>query len=66
VEVCRGDVLDIGSLAAALTGVDAVVSALGTRLELRPVTVLSQGTGNLIAAMTQAGIARLICITGPG
>jgi len=66
VEVCRGDVLDIGSLAAALTGVDAVVSALGTKLELRPVTVLSQGTGNLIAAMTQAGIARLICITGVG
>lgn len=66
VEACRGDVLDAGSLAAALSGVDAVVSALGTKLELWPVSVLSQGTGNLIAAMTQAGIARLICITGVG
>jgi uncharacterized protein YbjT (DUF2867 family) len=66
VEVCRGDVLDRASLAAALTGVGAVVSALGTKLEPRPVTLLSRGTRNILAAMERAGIARLICITGMG
>lgn len=66
VDVVQGDVLNGESLAAALRGVDAVVSALGTPLQRKPVTLLSRGTQNLVQAMTQAGVARLLCITGMG
>lgn len=66
VEVVRGDVLDPASLAAAMTAVDVVISALGTPLLLRRVTLLSQGTEYVVAAMRQAGVARFLCITGMG
>lgn len=66
VEVAQGDVLNSASLVKALTGVDGVVSALGTPLILRQVTLLSQGTRNLVEAMRQASVPRLLCITGMG
>jgi len=65
-DVTRGDVLDPASLASAVADVDAVVSALGTKLELRPVTLLSAGTRNVIAAMRESGVERFVCITGVG
>jgi len=65
-DVTRGDVLDQASLARAMTEVDAVVSALGAKLELRPVTLLSAGTRNVIAAMRESGVERLVCVTGVG
>jgi len=66
VEVAQGDVLNTASLVKALNGVDSVVSALGTPLILRQVTLLSQGTRNLVEAMRQASVPRLLCITGMG
>jgi len=66
VDVVQGDVLNSESLATALRGVDAVVSALGTPLQRKPVTLLSQGTRNMVQAMAQAGVSRLLCITGMG
>ncbi len=66
VEVVQGDALDAVSLVRAVRGVDAVVSALGTPLVLRTVTLLSEGTRNLVAAMKEAGVSRLVCITGMG
>lgn len=65
-DVSRGDVLDPVSLAAAMRGVDCVISVLGTKLTLKPVTLLSTGTRHLVAAMRAAGVARLICVTGMG
>lgn len=64
-EIVRGDVLDPQSLAAAVDGVDSVVSVLGTR-SMKPLTMLSEGTANLIAAMEEADVQRLVCITGMG
>ena len=66
VEVVQGDVLDAASLVRTVRGVDAVVSALGSPLVLRTVTLLSEGTRNLVAAMKETGVSRFVCITGMG
>ena len=64
--VVRADVTDAASLAAAVAGQDAVVSSLGTKAFRKPTTLFSQGTTNLLAAMKQFGVRRLVCITGIG
>ncbi|WP_035384649.1 SDR family oxidoreductase [Ferriphaselus sp. R-1] len=66
IEVVQGDVLDVASLRSATRGMDAVLSALGTPLQRTPVTLLSQGTRNLVQAMAESGTERLLCITGMG
>jgi uncharacterized protein YbjT (DUF2867 family) len=64
--VVRGDILDRGSLDAAVMGQDAVLSALGHKRFLVPTRILSQGTANLIAAMEAHGVRRLVCETSLG
>ena len=66
VKVARADVTDSQSLAAAVKGQDAVISSLGTKLSRQPTTLFSEGTRNLVSAMRQAGVRRLVCITGIG
>lgn len=65
-EIVRGDVLDPPPLVAALTGIDVVVCVLGTPLTRKPVTLLSSGTANLLAAMAETGTRRIVCVTGMG
>jgi putative NADH-flavin reductase len=65
-EVIEGDVRDEGTLAGALNGCDAVISALGTGMGLREVDLLTVVTRALVAAMTRAGVRRLICISALG
>jgi putative NADH-flavin reductase len=65
-EVIEGDVRDEETLARALNGCDAVVSALGTGMGLREVDLLTVATRALVAAMTRAGVRRLICISALG
>ena len=65
-EVIEGDVRDEGTLARALNGCDAVVSALGTGMGLREVDLLTVATRALVEAMTRAGVRRLICISALG
>ncbi|MDD4964939.1 MAG: SDR family oxidoreductase [Gallionella sp.] len=65
-EVLRGDVLDLAALTDAMTGVDVVISVLGTPLTVKPVSLLSVGTTNLIQAMQTSGVQRLLCVTGMG
>lgn len=64
----EGDARDPAALRRALDGCDAVVSALGARRPtlIRPVTLFSDGTRALIAAMAERGVRRLVCITGLG
>ncbi len=66
VTVVRADVTSAASLAAAVAGQDAVVSSLGSKLSRKPTTLFSDGTCNLLAAMENAGVKRLVCITGIG
>lgn len=67
-ELVVGDARDEAALNQALDGVDAAVSALGTRkISLTgQVTLLSEGTRALVAAMKRRGVRRLVCITGLG
>jgi putative NADH-flavin reductase len=61
-----GDVLDAATVAAAVPGHDAVVSALG---HSRPSPVghdLHPGTAHIIAAMNAAQVSRLIWISSHG
>ncbi|MDT5204785.1 MAG: hypothetical protein QOD34_1421 [Mycobacterium sp.] len=65
-EVIEGDARDEGTLARALNGCDAVVSALGTGMGLREVDLLTVATRALVAAMSRAGVRRLVCISALG
>ncbi|WP_407523825.1 NAD(P)-dependent oxidoreductase [Methylobacterium oryzisoli] len=63
-----GDTLREGDVVQALSGVDAVVQALGIPVQdlFRPVTLFSEATQVLVQAMEAAGISRLIAVTGFG
>jgi putative NADH-flavin reductase len=63
--VLQGNALDASEVEAAVAGHDAVLSALGTRSS-RPTTLFSESTHNLISAMDNHGVRRLVCITGIG
>ncbi|MEP0321425.1 NAD(P)-dependent oxidoreductase [Bauldia litoralis] len=67
-EIASGDALDSAAVAAALTGVDAVIQTLGLGSlgRLGTVTLFSQATRILIAAMQAQSIRRLVSVTGFG
>ncbi|MEK7875855.1 MAG: SDR family oxidoreductase [Pseudomonadota bacterium] len=64
--VVRGDILDPNSVAVAMDGQNAVCCSIGVKVPWPIITVFSEGTKNLLRAMKQAGIKRLICVTGIG
>ncbi|WP_415856084.1 NAD(P)-dependent oxidoreductase [Sinomonas sp. G460-2] len=66
VAVVRADVMDPASIAPALTGARAVVSALGNREIRRPSTVCSAGVASIVAAMKAAGVRRLAVVSASG
>lgn len=64
-----GDATDPHLLAEALSGVDAVILSLGVPRDLRalqPTTLFSSATQVLIPAMEDAGVKRLLAVTGFG
>lgn len=65
-----GDALDQAAVMQALTGVDAVIQTLGVtpgpEQFLKPAQLFSKATRILIRAMEEAGVKRLICLTGFG
>jgi putative NADH-flavin reductase len=63
--VVQGDVLDEGSVKAAMRGQEAVLSALGHK-RLYPTRILSEGTRNILRAMETHGVSRLVCETSLG
>lgn len=64
--VIQGDVLDYASVESAMRGQDAVISALGHKRYLGPTRILSNGTSNILRAMEENGVRRLICETTLG
>jgi putative NADH-flavin reductase len=68
VEKAVGNVLEPGTLEKVLTGQEAVICSLGSAATgpFKEMTMLSQGTRNLVAAMKSQRVSRLICITGIG
>ena len=60
--VC-GDVMNLSSFVHEVKGKDAVVSCLGTGSNLRPTTIYSQGIKNILDAMRDAEVARIVSIS---
>lgn len=61
-----GDVTDAASIAAAVAGHDAVVSAIGPNHAIGNIDILPQSVSTLIAALKQAGVRRLLVVGGAG
>ncbi len=63
-----GDALKREDMESAVSGVDAVIQTLGVGVRdlFRPVSLFSEATRVLIAAMQGQRIQRLICVTGFG
>ncbi|NNK12228.1 MAG: SDR family oxidoreductase [Flavobacteriaceae bacterium] len=64
--VLKGNVLEPETLAEAFQGQDAVLSALGHKQFFIKTSILSRGTANIIKAMRNSGVNRLVCITSLG
>lgn len=63
ITVVGGDVLDLGAVAQAVDGAEAVISALGIGMHRHATTVYSQGTANIIAAMRDSRVGRLLVVS---
>lgn len=64
--VVSGDVRDREAAERVIAGHDAVVSTLGVPYSLRTVSLYSTGTGNIVAAMKETGVRRLVCVSSSG
>jgi putative NADH-flavin reductase len=64
--VIMGDILEPETVRRATVGQEAVCVTIGIGITWKPVTVFSQGTLNVLEAMRQQGLRRLICVTGIG
>ena len=64
--VVEGDITDRAAVSAALRGQDAVVSTLGAAKPWRPSPDIVQGVGVIIAAMTAAGVDRVVYMSALG
>jgi putative NADH-flavin reductase len=60
------DILDATMVQQAVAGQEAVCLTIGVGVTWKPVTVFAQGTRNVLAAMADHGVRRLVCITGIG
>jgi uncharacterized protein YbjT (DUF2867 family) len=65
-ELIEGDATHEITLGRALDGCEAVVSALGTGMGFRKVSVLTDATRALVPAMTRRGVGRLVCVSALG
>jgi putative NADH-flavin reductase len=64
--VMAGDILEPQQVQQAVAGQEAVCLTIGVGVTIKPVTVFSLGTQNVLAAMAEHGVRRLVCITGIG
>jgi putative NADH-flavin reductase len=61
-----GDILDEAKVREVMAGQEAVCLTIGVGVTRKTVTVFSRGTENVLAAMAEHGVRRLLCITGIG
>lgn len=61
-EIVRGDILELSSIAPYFVGIDAVISSIGAN-SLKPTTLYSAGMANVIKGMKEAGVTRVTCIS---
>lgn len=65
VPVKKADIVDYDSVCEAIRGVDAVISVLGHIRGSAP-RMQTKGMGNVVKAMKETGIRRLLSLTGTG
>lgn len=65
-KVVKGDIRDQNSLETAMEGQDLVCSCIGIGPTKKPVTVFSEGTKNILAAMKKTGNNLFISVSGIG
>jgi putative NADH-flavin reductase len=63
ITVVGGDVLDPAAVTKTVEGADVVLSALGIGMRRHATTVYSQGTANIITAMRDHRVARLLVVS---
>lgn len=63
--VVAGDVLDLAAVNRTVAGSDVVVSVFG-HVKGSPATVQADGTRNIVGAMQQEGVMRIISLSGGG
>ena len=61
--VVTGDATDAASVSAAIAGQDAVLSTLGVPFGKEPISLYSEGTGNITRGMAEHGVRRLACVS---
>lgn len=61
-----GDILDPVRVSEAVAGQEAVLVTIGIPPTWQPVTVFSQGIRNVLSAMAEHGVSRLLAVTGIG
>jgi nucleoside-diphosphate-sugar epimerase len=64
--VARADVREPSSLEQVVGGADAVVSTLGVPFSTRPIDTHSVGVRNIVDAMRQTGVRRLVVVSSTG
>jgi len=64
--VYEGDVLNITSFNTLLNEIDSVISCLGQGSSTRATELYSKGIRNIISAMSEAKVNRLVCISAGG
>jgi len=63
-QVVQADVFDPSSVTPTLAGADAVLSALGPHPRADDMTVCSRGVHSILQAMQDAGVRRIVAISG--
>lgn len=63
--VVTGDVLDPAAVGTTVAGSDAVISVFG-HVAGSPATVQTDGTANIVAAMREHGVDRIVSLSGGG
>jgi putative NADH-flavin reductase len=61
--VVHADVRDAQAADRAVEGADVVLSALGVPFTRKQITLYSEGTGNIVTAMSRHGVKRLIVVS---
>ena len=64
--VLQGDINDADTVDEAIKGQQAVCVTIGRGPTRKPVSLFSEGTKNVIAAMMHYSVKELICVTGIG
>ena len=65
-QIAAGDVLDYAAVSVAVAGCGGVLCVLGPSTFRKPNTLVSEGTKNIIKAMHEHGVRRLVCQSAIG